>query len=1072
MKNLCLCIIGVLSMAFLYGQNEPVAVSDTASCIAMEMIEIEVLLNDYDPDGDDIEIRKVYNPEHGEREYNDTIVYYTASTYFGIDSMEYRIEDDEGLESEHAWIYVMISENPDVPVIVADTFDVLKLEPTVLNLLANDYDPNGDELIIAGVFGEFNNSEVVVSEDSTSVTITTDASNHSNASFRYSIKEKNTTTAYTTDIEWVKINIHENPDIPTAISDSVSNIGGETIMISPLLNDIDPLGNGLELVELINEPNHGAAQIIGNQIEYIAQLSANGNDNIGYVIRSVSNPYLFDNGIIRISNQLNPNCPVAVDDIDYGYCGDTIILSDILQNDYDPNNDDFRIKDVMVVSLPPLFQPHLETDGYVIHYLPEKGGMVINTDVIELAYRIEEVNNPDSYSQLATITINMEQNPDFPIFAKDTATAIGGRAVEIDFQANDQLNGYSPQYIYLLNGVHGFGDYNASSGKYVFRPFLRTNGSVPILYQGFELGKYWSFGGEIEVDVTPVPMYDSLTVNNINAGIRYDGHLFSEYSEIPNWIAFDFKPHFEYPIGSGKNTIFVNAFWIGGLDQNDSLHLAAQRFKQEGWDFQYGPIGDSYTGDEFFDQYARLWKLNTSDITYHKNNFWQEGYEPIDAIENWPGNGNTLNREVEQLAPYYDADQNDIYDPMAGDYPLIRGDQCILFILNDDRPHTETEGTPMGVEVHGMAYAYDNNADELLNNTIFVHYDIYNRSATTYYDTYVGAWTDFDIGYTWDDYVGSNVALGSYFGYNGVEIDGNGEPEAYGENPPAQSATIVAGPFMDADGVDNPTGGCDYSINGLNFNDGIVDNERFGLTRFIFHANTGGAQGDPNIASEYYQSFNGIWKDNTPVLFGGDGHVNGMAVGPECMFMFPGESDPCNWGTDGQMPNGGYNQAGKYWTEEEVGNDPYDRRGLGVSGPFTFEAGDVQELELAFSVGQGEDGPQSSIQNLFENLTSLFERVEDGEIIVPNEELSVNEIINPKIFIEIYPNPAIESINLKLDGLITTYEYLIYNNTGNVVLQGKANSSNTINVKNLKPGFYIIKAVFDNTTSSAKFVKF
>jgi hypothetical protein len=373
-----------------------------------------------------------------------------------------------------------------------------------------------------------------------------------------------------------------------------------------------------------------------------------------------------------------------------------------------------------------------------------------------------------------------------------------------------------------------------------------------------------------------------------------------------------------------------------------------------------------------------------------------------------------------------------------------------------------------------MAYAYDNPDDSLLNKTIFIHYDIYNRSEKTYSNTYFGLWTDFDIGYAYDDFVGCNVELGSYYGYNGTDYDGSGEPEAYGLNPPVQSVTVIAGPFMDDDGEDNPGGGCDHSINGLNFGDGVVDNERYGLTRFTYHENSGGsATGDPNVAAEYYNYLRGMWKDNTAVLYGGNGHLNYGAVGPECRFMYPNDSDPCNWGTDGAWPNGGYNQGGKYWTEEEVGNAPYDKRGLGVSGPFTFEPGERQEVELAFSVGRGAEGPASGMQDLFNNLATLFNRVNNGEIIIPAEELAVHEAGAEPAEVKVFPNPARDIINVTIVSEDNNaYQYRIFNNLGTLVGQGNilAGSMHEINIKNLESGFYIIK-VIGSTPASAKFIK-
>ena len=107
-------------------------------------------------------------------------------------------------------------------------------------------------------------------------------------------------------------------------------------------------------------------------------------------------------------------------------------------------------------------------------------------------------------------------------------------------------------------------------------------------------------------------------------------------------------------------------------------------------------------------------------------------------------------------------------------------------------------------------------------------------------------------------------------------------------------------------------------VNGVNFGNGIVDDERFGMRRFVYHNNTDpiADKTDPDNAPEYYNFLRGIWKNNQRMLYGGNAYNEaGGAVGPECDFMFPCDTDPCNWGTNGQPPEAGYNTNAKNWTE-------------------------------------------------------------------------------------------------------------------------------------------------------------
>lgn len=262
------------------------------------------------------------------------------------------------------------------------------------------------------------------------------------------------------------------------------------------------------------------------------------------------------------------------------------------------------------------------------------------------------------------------------------------------------------------------------------------------------------------------------------------------------------------------------------------------------------------------------------------------------------------------------------------------------------------------------------------------------------------------------------------------------------------------------------------SINGLNFGDTIVDNERLGMTGFMYF-NNGGASyfTDPQNSVEYYNYLKGIWKDNSPCLYGGNGHTISGAVGPECKFMYPGDSDTCNWGTDGIPPNGGYNQNGLYWTEEQVGNAPGDRRGLGISGPFTFEPGDVHEFDLAFVWARDYNGTASSSAELLEeycaSIREKFENDNDFFSSIPGNSISKNAGIT------VYPNPVRDELNLSMNDIVEKGVVSIYNMKGEVVLETAFTKKRNrlIKTQQLPEGLYIIK-LYDGTTNQVvKFIK-
>jgi len=563
--------------------------------------------------------------------------------------------------------------------------------------------------------------------------------------------------------------------------------------------------------------------------------------------------------------------------------------------------------------------------------------------------------------------------------------------------------------------------------------------------------------------------FDSLYLNNVNAMFDASGSHFFDYIR---------GARFEVPKFGGKSTIFVNTPWIGGLTSDSVLYLAAQRYGQgpnsgpaaSKTDFYIGPVMDSSAYSIHTDSAWRyMWNLKKSEIDYHIAHWNQPGYQPIHDILTWPGNGNTALGQAANLAPYYDNNADGHYNAMDGDYPLILGDQALFFIMNDDRNiHSETQGNKMKIEIHGMAYVFDLPGDSAFNNTVFLNYKVFNRSLRTYYNTYIGSFTDFDIGWANDDYIGCDVQRGSYFGYNGRPVDGTGQSYAYGAHPPAQSVTVLGGPLIDPDGKDNlrtENGGINPGVNGINFGDSIVDNERYGLSGFIYFNNpTSGVPNwmqDPIYAPDYYNLLQERWKNDSPMIYGGNGYsISGIGggYGPRCYYMFPGNSDTLYWGTRGMPPNGPV-----FWTEITAGNPPADRRGLGSMGPFTFHPGDVEDVDLAFCYARDYNDTSSypsigRLGSMIDVIRAAYKsnRLPNGESFngVNDHGKSTGNLVR------LYPNPARTYVTIDFGHLVTeSVKIRVVNSNGKVVSSFETNPRSNrmmLNTASYATGLYII----------------
>jgi hypothetical protein len=402
--------------------------------------------------------------------------------------------------------------------------------------------------------------------------------------------------------------------------------------------------------------------------------------------------------------------------------------------------------------------------------------------------------------------------------------------------------------------------------------------------------------------------YNNLDINNINARFNSEGSMFWDFSE----------PMYEVPKGSGKSTIYTGALWVGGYDSNHKLHLAAQTYRRKGTDFWAGPVMKSENYSATKDSiWNKVWKITKQEIENHREHWQDNAYKITGAIANWPGNGNSNSGQAHDLAPYVDINNNGIYDPNNGDYPLINGDQAVFFIFNDDRAkHTETQADKLGIEVHGLAYAFNAPNDSALNNTIFLNYKIINRSKELYDSVYIGMLTDFDIGMSADDYIGCDVLLNTFFGYNGDDYDEG--TYGYGKTPPAQGVTF---------------------LNQV-------------MTNFMYYNNTGIGSPitqDPENSDHYYNYMRSIWKDKSHATYGGNGY---------------GGKTPFNF-----MFSGWYGG----WTEGSAGNQPGDRRGLGSIGPLTLKPGESKSIDLAYITACDYSRNMLSVDLLKQRITKIKE---------------------------------------------------------------------------------------------------
>ena len=133
------------------------------------------------------------------------------------------------------------------------------------------------------------------------------------------------------------------------------------------------------------------------------------------------------------------------------------------------------------------------------------------------------------------------------------------------------------------------------------------------------------------------PPFSRCNANNVNATIIGNGTCYTYF----NYSTLLTCPTWEVPVGSGKSTIFQHALWFGGLDSDDSLHLAAFRFGQLGEDFWTGPLTTTDASTDLMSmlKHYHVWNLSRAEINDFIAHHGEPGYEAPDDILTWPAHG-------------------------------------------------------------------------------------------------------------------------------------------------------------------------------------------------------------------------------------------------------------------------------------------------------------------------------------------------------------------------------------------------------------------------------------------------
>lgn len=445
-----------------------------------------------------------------------------------------------------------------------------------------------------------------------------------------------------------------------------------------------------------------------------------------------------------------------------------------------------------------------------------------------------------------------------------------------------------------------------------------TNGLRP--NNGVNQGQFKTTAGTCK----PAQAAIDLDINNVRARLMTGGDMW--------WDNGPAVAAYEVPKGSKKSSLFAGSVWIGGFDAQGQLKVAAQTYRQDGNDYWPGPLdingntGASIDANTCSD-WDRFWKVSREAINKFRalsDQSAAEGNPDYDVIFEWPAKGNkkVKSRNLTTIempddrsyAPFKDVDNDGVYDASKGDYPDITGDQFIWWVFNDKgnvKGQSNTEG--IGVEVQASAFAYS--TKDFLNDATFYNYRLINRGNVKLDSTYIATWTDADLGWYKDDYIGCDTTRGLGILYNGKSEDGSGQINSYGTKIPMIGIDFFKGPKKTYDSA------------------GLTVEKQLSMEAFTYYNNDFSIIGNPSNGIQIYNYMTGSIRNGERFSFDFQGpNVISKAYGggfPTTRYVFFG--DP------------GVNTE---WSECTCNNVPDDRRFVHSSGPFKLLPGVVNDITI------------------------------------------------------------------------------------------------------------------------------
>ena len=330
------------TLTFYVGNQAPVASNDNV--VTDEDIElvINALSGDSDPDNDTLEVASTGPASFGSVEnLGGGLLRYTPDLdQNGIDSFSYTITDGKGLSST-ATVNVSVLPVNDAPRLGADIAATLEDQPVQINVLSNDYDPEGDAMTVSlPIINAFNGSVELLQGGVIRFTPFPDMSVGVADNFMYMVTDSNGASSS----GMVSINVTPVNDAPIANPDTAVTLEDIPTLVNVLANDGD-VDNDLLKVLSVDVPADFPALVTwqtNGSIGITPHADYNGitPSTFTYIL---SDGFLTDQGVVSLQVLSLNDAPIANDDFGHQVAEDSSVSVDVLANDTDVDGDTLQL---------------------------------------------------------------------------------------------------------------------------------------------------------------------------------------------------------------------------------------------------------------------------------------------------------------------------------------------------------------------------------------------------------------------------------------------------------------------------------------------------------------------------------------------------------------------------------------------------------------------------------------------------------------------------------------------------------------------------------------------------------